>query len=338
MDNQPIIETKNYRKPKMPKKKKIAIAVYASAAAICVLAVAFWFVHPHMYFIEHQVLKAPTCTETGAALFKCFCGETDEKTVNATGHNEAIVKGYSATKTESGLTDGIRCSVCGEILKEQNLIYAGSQGLKYTVTSDTTCEITGIGTCKDTDVVISNYYDGYKVTSIGEKAFYIRNYLTSITIPDSVTSIGDYAFDNCSSLTSIIIPDSVTSIGKGAFGICESLTSITIPDGVTDISNNIFGSCGNLASVTMSDKVTSIGNSSFYNCGKLESITIPKSVTSIGNYTFQECKRLTSINYTGTIEEWQNLPKGSNWNYDTGSYTVYCTDGTVSKAGTVTYY
>ena len=41
----------------------------------------------------------------------------------------------------------------------------------------------------------------YRVTSIGEQAFYGCSSLTSIVIPDGVTSIGDSAFEGCSSLT-----------------------------------------------------------------------------------------------------------------------------------------
>ena len=63
-----------------------------------------------------------------------------------------------------------------------------------------------------------------------------RGYEGDIIIPEivvfkkvvyRVTSIGEWAFWDCSSLTSIVIPDSVTSIGEGAFRYCKSLTSIT---------------------------------------------------------------------------------------------------------------
>ncbi len=103
-------------------------------------------------------------------------------------------------------------------------------GLLYDVNSDgKTCTIRGLENCKDKNIVIPETINGYKVTSIGDYAFYNCSGLTSITIPDSVTSIGGYAFRDCRSLTSITIPDGVIFIGGGAFNGCSSLESITIP-------------------------------------------------------------------------------------------------------------
>ena len=170
------------------------------------------------------------------------------------------------------------------------------------------------------------------VTSIGDCAFYGRNNLTSIVIPDSVTSIGNSAFSNCSRLKSIVIPDSVTSIGEWAFHRCDSLTSIAIPDSVMSIGKWAFSRCDSLTSVYITDiaawckisfggsesnpmycgddlyldgklvtelvipdSVTSIGYGTFEGCSNLTSIVIPDSVTSIGNSAFRYCSRLTSI-------------------------------------------
>ena len=87
------------------------------------------------------------------------------------------------------------------------------------------------------------------VTSIGDCAFYGRDRLTNITIPDSVTSIGESAFRYCESLTSVTIGDGVTSIGDWEFAGCSSLTSIVIPDSVTFIGNSAFTGCDSLTTV-----------------------------------------------------------------------------------------
>lgn len=58
-----------------------------------------------------------------------------------------------------------------------------------------------------------------------------------------VTSVGDYAFFYCSRLTEITIPEGVTSIREHAFAYCSSLKEITIPEGVTSIGNSAFISC-----------------------------------------------------------------------------------------------
>jgi BspA type Leucine rich repeat region (6 copies) len=56
------------------------------------------------------------------------------------------------------------------------------------------------------NIVITNIYDGYPVTSIEEEAFYNCTSLTSVAIPNSITTIGDYAFYNCFSQTNSTPP------------------------------------------------------------------------------------------------------------------------------------
>lgn len=66
-----------------------------------------------------------TCTKEGRAEGKhCNCGKINviPTAIPATGHTEETIHGKEATCTETGLTDGSKCSVCGEILVEQTTI------------------------------------------------------------------------------------------------------------------------------------------------------------------------------------------------------------------------
>lgn len=110
-----------------------------------------------------------------------------------------------------------------------------------------------------------------------------------------VTSVGDYAFFYCSRLTEITIPEGVTSIREHAFAYCSSLKEITIPEGVTSIGNSAFISCDSLIEITIPGSVASIGDYAFAYCSNLKEITIPEGVTSIGDYAFDFCSSLTEV-------------------------------------------
>ena len=135
----------------------------------------------------------------------------------------------------------------------------------------------------------------YRVTRIGEKAFYQCGELKSVKINTSVTSIGDYAFSSCNNMPSVDIPNSITSIGVGAFSNCSKLTSVTIPNGVTSISKSLFDNCVALASVNLPNGVMDIGEKAFAYCSKLTSVIIPEGVKSIGKKAFANCSGLTSL-------------------------------------------
>ena len=76
--------------------------------------------------------------------------------------------------------------------------------------------------------------------------------------------------------------------------------------------------------------VTSIGSWAFENCTGLTSVTIGNSVTSIGKSAFYYCSGLKNITYKGTVKEWKNISKGSNWNYEVPTdCVIHCTDGDI---------
>lgn len=79
--------------------------------------------------------KAPTCVDDGyAVLVICtVCNaEIQRVPIAATGHTEVVVKGEAATCTQAGLTDGKSCSVCKDVLVEQEQIEAlGHDWIEY---------------------------------------------------------------------------------------------------------------------------------------------------------------------------------------------------------------
>ena len=146
--------------------------------------------------------------------------------------------------------------------------------------------------------------------------------LKEVVIGNTVTEIGYYAFEDCTSLSQADIPNSVGTIGPGAFKNCTSLGSVVIPDSVSAINEQSFEGCAALSTVTIPDSVIRINSRAFANCGKLSAVTIPVSITNIGAEAFSDCMRLQSIEFQGQLAQWDKIPKGANWDWNTGDYTV----------------
>ena len=71
------------------------------------------------------VTKQPTCTSEGSAIKTCTkCNATVTEKLPAKGHTAVTDKGYSATCTTAGKTDGSHCSVCNTVIKAQTVINA----------------------------------------------------------------------------------------------------------------------------------------------------------------------------------------------------------------------
>ncbi len=200
--------------------------------------------------------------------------------------------------------------------------------LTYTLKSDGTYELSGIGSYSGTKLFIPNYYNGHKVTSIADAVFRNNTSLTEVTIPGDITTIGSSVFRSCTGLTTVYIQEGVTTMSNNMFYECTSLTTIILPDSLTTISQNAFRNA-KITSITISKNVTSIGEGAFSYCNGLTSITISNSVTSIGNSAFSGCSALTTVNYTGTKSQWNSISIGSSNTYLTNA-KIICTDGIIN--------
>ena len=231
-----------------------------------------------------------TCTAPGSYESVVYCTECGV---------ELSRESVKIPTIDHSFTDNV-CTVCG--------CADYSQGLEYLVIDDTTCKVSGLGTCTDTDIVIpSTAPDGRAVVEI-YRAFEGKTEITGITIPDSVKAISDYAFYGCTGLTNLTIGSGVTSIGNYTFENCIGLVSINVDENNTaykSIDGNLYTKDGKTllqyaigkedTSFIIPDTVTSIGDWAFYNCTGLTNVVIPDSVTSIGGRAFEYCTGLTSV-------------------------------------------
>ena len=171
---------------------------------------------------------------------------------------------------------------------------------------------------------------GKGITEISDYAFYACQDLVTVVMPNTITRIGRYAFNGCAALTDIPIHGSVKVIDEGAFGSCCGLTSVIIPEGVETIGAYAFDGC-RITNLEISNSVQTIGSSAFYQCYDLKTVTIGSGVTSIGREAFSRCYELNTISFNGTIEQWDAIAKGKDWNKDMpNTCQIVCIDGTIS--------
>ena len=305
---------------------------------------------------EWKTIEEATCTKAGLKQRTCsFDGNVQKEEIPAKGHTEVVINGYAATCEKSGLTDGKKCSVCGEVLEAQKEIPKLDHSYIKTVVEPTCTEqgytIYKCETCGDTknaDYVNAIDHDfsnnaqfclngcgkvnpnyvapdtsTVQTGSCGDNVIYSLNTETGVLTISGTGEMTDSPFSQNSSIKSVIIENGVTSIVTYAFSGCTSLTSITIPDSVVSIGESAFDGCTSLVSVTLSKSITTIEYSTFFGCSSLTSIEIPKSVTTIVNFAFCGCTNLKDVYYAGTQSEWNKINIGHSNEFLTNA-SLHC--------------
>ena len=167
------------------------------------------------------------------------------------------------------------------------------------------------------------------ITQIPRAAFFYKNLVGELRIPNTVTSIQSKAFYSCTGLTgNLVIPNSVKEIGGDAFYKCKGFNgtltlssnlktiggcafygctgftgSLTLPNSVTTIGNAAFRACGSFTNLELSNALSVIPYQAFWGCTSLSgNLVIPNSVKEIGICAFYECS-----GFNGTLTLSNNL-------------------------------
>lgn len=118
----------------------------------------------------------------------------------------------------------------------------------------------------------------------------------------------------------------ITKTGLRQFSYKTTLLTVTFPDTFTLLGESTFTGCSSLEYVNFSEGLIGIAGDAFVN-SRLRRIDLPHSLKIIYDRGFRGCSVLRNITYNGTIEEWGNVNKGTNWNLDVPATVVHCTDG-----------
>ena len=187
---------------------------------------------------------------------------------------------------------------------------------------------------ENTDIKKLVISDG--ITAIGSSVFENCSRLAEISLPTSLESIGERAFfmkSGPEGLEQILIPSSFYEIGTEAF-VGNNVSEITLPESLKNLGEYLFMECFNLNKVRVEcEKIPAL---CFVRCSSLSELTLSRNVKKLGDHMINYTP-LTEINYEGSLEEWGNVKKGTNWDNHTGANNPHGLDKVICLDGYMEY-
>jgi len=191
----------------MRKKLLVCFIAVVCFCAACMVACN----EPHAHTFDQMVVEdaylatEATCAAKATYYKSCVCGEKSTETFeygNFAEHTKAAELSKNDThhwyacqnedcnekfdEVKHSFEDAINFE--GKICNVCSYEKPATEGLEYELNADgQSYYVKGIGTATATEIVIASVYNGMPVTSIGERAFFDCDRLTSIDIPDRAT-------------------------------------------------------------------------------------------------------------------------------------------------------
>ncbi|MBQ8497208.1 MAG: leucine-rich repeat protein [Clostridia bacterium] len=256
-------------------------------------------------------------------------------------HIEQIVPEKAATCTETGLTEGKICTVCGETLVKQEVISAKGHHYSSKVI-DPTC--TEKGYTKHTCVCGEEYIDSYArayghnynsniCNTCGETIMFTTRglsysklsdgtyavYASSIaSLPETViipptyngkpvTQLRYVAFRYANQIKTVMMPNTITKIDWEAFSRCASLENVYLPEGLISLEHYAFLECSSMEYLKLPESLQEIDHNVFIDCASLKELDIPAKTTSIGLNVFFGCSSLEAINIASANPNYKSI-------------------------------
>ena len=171
------------------------------------------------------------------------------------------------------------------------VVPAGRTG---SLTVPTSVEMLGFGAFEESKLSEVKFDPNANILTLGYRAFFKANNITSIDIPKSVISIDYYAFAYCENLQTVNFAEDnqLKGIYEGAFLGDINLENITIPDTIVEISDFAFYGCSKIDRIPISENgiVKGIYSYAFAYTGISGEFTTPETLIDIGDYAFMGTK------------------------------------------------
>ena len=145
------------------------------------------------------------------------------------------------------------------------------------------------GAFEHANVTSVRFEEGSKLTTIGYRAFYGCDSLTSFEVPAGVTSIDRYAFAECDNLVTCDVSraKSLAGIYQGAFYNDARLSGFALPDSVQEVGDRAFYGCSALSTeVPATGGLRAIGDGAFARSG-VTALAAPANLLTIGAEAFR---------------------------------------------------
>ena len=278
---------------------------------------------------------APTCTATGSydEVVKCsVCGEELSRntiTVDKIAHSEEIIPAVAPTCTETGLTEGKKCSVCGEILDAQEEVAKLGHNYESVVTEPTfDAEGYTTYTCSECgDSYKSDYVDALVAVAMADGVKY-TSFAEALANGSEIVLLADIALDAPVVITGTVVIDlNGFTLSYESTVMGEAMIKNT---GNLTINDSVGGGVINYNYVGAADSTYSKGNYTISNSGTL---TVNGGKITIANLRAHAKYPIDNNSTSG--DAILVINGGHLYNYNTSAIRMFCNSTTYKNSVTI---